>query len=140
MTQTVEAPKKPVPQPDDLSRPFFEGATRGELVIQQCEACGAFLTPGSRLCTECMSESVRWTAASGRARLHTFAVMYQRYHPGFADELPYNIAMVELDEGPRLNTNIVGLANEQITVGMPLVVTFEDVGEGVHLPKFRPAA
>jgi uncharacterized protein len=139
MTQSVEAPRKPVPQPDDVSRPFFEGALRGELMIQQCDACKAFLAPGSRLCTECLNESLTWTKASGKATLFTFAVMHQKYHPGFFDELPYNISVVQLAEGPRLNTNVVGVANEDLKVGMPLIVTFEDVGEGVALPKFRPA-
>ena len=139
MTQTVDAPKKPVPQPDDLSRPFFEGALRGELLIQRCDACRAFLAPGSRLCTECLNESLSWTAASGRATLFTFAVMHQRYHPGFAAELPYNIAVVELEEGPRLNTNVVGVPNEELRVGMPLAGVFAATGEGVALPKVRPA-
>jgi uncharacterized OB-fold protein len=138
MTQTVETPQKPVPQPDDVSRPFFEGAQRGELRIQRCDGCGAYLTPGSRLCTECLGEALSWTAASGRATLHTFAIMYQRYHPGFAEEIPYNIAVVELAEGPRLNTNIIGVANADLRVGMPLEVTFAEQGEGVVLPKFRP--
>ncbi len=139
MTQSVEVPRKPIPQPDDMSRPFFEGARRGELIIQRCAACGAYLAPGSRACTECLGESLEWVPASGRATLFTFGIMHQRYHPGFFDELPYNIAVVELDEGPRLNTNVTGVANESLRVGMPLVVTFEDVGEGVALPKFRPA-
>ena len=139
MTQAVERPAKPVPQPDDLSRPFFEGANRGELMLQKCGDCGAWLAPGSRACSECLGESLTWQAASGQATLFTFAVMHQRYHPGFADELPYNIAVVQLDEGPRLSTTIVGVANDDLRVGMPLTVTFEQAGEGVTLPKFRPA-
>jgi uncharacterized OB-fold protein len=139
MTQSIDAPRKPVPQPDERSQPFFDGAQRGELMIQRCTACAAYLAPGSRACTECLSEALAWVAASGRATLFTFAVMHQQYHPGFVDALPYNLAVVELDEGPRLNTNVVGLANEELRVGLPLVVTFEDVGEGVTLPKFRPA-
>jgi uncharacterized OB-fold protein len=138
MTQTVDAPQKPVPQPDNLSRPFFEGALRGELMIQRCDACAAFLAPGSRACTECLNEALSWTAASGRATLHTFAIMHQRYHPGFADDLPYNVAVVELAEGPRLNTTVVGVPNEALRVGMPLTVTFEAAGDGIALPKFRP--
>jgi uncharacterized OB-fold protein len=139
MTQRVDAPSKPIPQPDEVSRPFFEGAQRDELMIQQCNDCGAYLAPGSRACTECLSESLAWTAASGRATLFTFAIMHQKYHPGFFDELPYNIAVVQLEEGPRLNSNVAGVANEALRAGMPLTVTFEDVGEGVVLPKFRPA-
>jgi uncharacterized protein len=138
VTQSIDAPRKPVPQPDDLSRPFFEGARRGELMIQRCADCRAHLAPGSRACTECLGERLDWVRASGLATLFTFAVMHQRYHPAFADDLPYNIAVVELAEGPRLNTTITGIANDGLQVGMPLIVTFEDVGEGVTLPKFRP--
>ncbi|MGD9895376.1 MAG: Zn-ribbon domain-containing OB-fold protein [Dehalococcoidia bacterium] len=138
MTQSVDVPRKPIPQPDDPSRPFFDGAQRGELMIQRCTACEASLAPGSRACTECLHEALAWVPASGRATLFTYAVMHQKYHPGFYDDLPYNIAVVELDEGPRLNTNIIGIANEELRVGMPLQVTFEDVGEGVRLPKFTP--
>lgn len=140
MTQThTPAPSKPVPQPDEVSRPFFEGAARGELMIQQCDSCRAYLAPGSRCCTECLSEELRWVAASGQGTLFTFAVMYQRYHPGFAADLPYNIAVVQLAEGPRLNTAIVGVPNDALQVGMPLAVTFEEAGDGVFLPKFAPA-
>jgi uncharacterized protein len=139
MTQSIDAPRKPVPQPDDLSRPFFEGALRGELMIQRCGECSSYLAPGSRACTECLGEQLEWVQASGRATLFTFAIMHQRYHPGFFDEIPYNIAVVELEEGPRMNSTITGVANEALRVGMPLLVTFEDMGEGVALPKFRPA-
>lgn len=140
MTQSVEAPQKPVPQPDDVSQPFFDGARRGVLMIQRCTGCGAFLAPGSRLCTECLDESLEWVEAGGRGTLFTYAIMYQRYHPAFYDEIPYNIAVVELDEGPRLNTNIVGIANDDLRVGLPVVVTFEAMSDGVSVPKFRPAA
>lgn len=139
MVQATERAAKPVPQPDENSAPFFDGAKQGTLMIQRCTSCGAYLTPGSRLCTECLGESVEWAPASGRATLFTFGVMHQRYHPGFADVLPYNIAVVELEEGPRLNCNVVGVNNEDLKVGMQLQVTFEDQGEGVMLPKFKPA-
>ena len=66
--------------------------------------------------------------------------MHQRYHPGFVDDLPYNVAVVELEEGPRLNTNIVGVENEDLRVGMPVEVVFEELSDEVSLPKFRPAS
>jgi uncharacterized OB-fold protein len=139
MTQRVDAPRKPIPQPDDPSRPFFDGAQRGELMIQHCTTCDAYLAPGSRACTECLSEALAWVVASGKATLFTFAIMHQRYHPAFFDDLPYNLAVVELEEGPRLNTNVVGIANAELQVGLPLMVTFEEAGDGVVLPKFTPA-
>lgn len=139
MTQSVEAPRKPVPQPDDASRAFFDGARRGVLMIQQCGDCQTWLAPGSMFCWSCLSDVVEWAQASGRGTLFTFAVMHQKYHPAFFDDLPYNIAVVELEEGPRLNTTIIGIPNDQLRVGMAVVASFEDVGEGVSLPKFRPA-
>jgi uncharacterized OB-fold protein len=140
MTQSVERVTKPVPRPDDASRPFFEGAARHALMIQRCSACRTYLAPGSLACDECLaaSDALEWVEASGRGTLFSFAIMHRAYHPAFADEIPYNVALVELDEGPRLPSNVVGVANEALRVGMLLEVTFEEVGEGVTLPKFRP--
>ena len=138
MTQAVETPRKPVPEPDEMSRPFFEGALRGELLLQRCQDCEEFLVLGSRVCTNCLGERLEWVPVSGRGTLFTFGIMHQRYHPGFIPELPYNVAVVELAEGPRLQTNIVGAGNEDLRVGMPVVVTFEQVSDRVALPKFRP--
>lgn len=135
----ADAASKPVPQPDDASRPFFEGARRGVLMIERCLTCRAALAPGSIVCSECLSDQLEWVEASGRGTLFTFAVMHQRYHPGFAAEIPYNIGVVELSEGPRLNTNVVGVANADLRVGMPVVVTFERLSDEVSLPRFRPA-
>lgn len=130
---------KPVPQPDEALGPFFEGAKRGELMVQRCTQCRAHLAPGSPLCTECLSESLEWVKASGRGTLFTFGIMHQRYHPGFFGETPYNVAVVELDEGPRLNTNIIGAPNSALKVGMRVVVTFEKLTDEVSVPKFKPA-
>lgn len=130
---------RPVPEPDESLAVFFAGARQGHLMVQRCGQCRAFLAPGSALCSECLGESLEWVEASGKGTLFTFAVVHQPYHPGFAKETPYNIAVVELDEGPRLNTNIVGVPNEKLRVGMRLVATFERLAEDVYIPKFRPA-
>ncbi len=139
MSQESAPLSKPVPVPDDLSRPFFEAARRHQLVTQRCRQCQTYQTGARIVCDECLSPELEWTPVSGRGSVHTFAIMHQRYHPAFFDELPYNIAVVELEEGPRLPTNLVGVANEDIRVGMPVVVMFEDVSEEISLPKFRPA-
>ena len=138
MAETTTVPK-PIPEPDEYSTPFFDGAANNQLIIRHCKGCDAFLAPGSRNCTECLGEDVEWQAASGQGTLHTFGVMHQRYHPGFDSEIPYNIAVVQLKEGPRIQSNIVGCANDKLRVGMALVATFEKVGDGVFLPKFKPA-
>ena len=135
MTQDRTVPK-PLPEADDSSRPFFEGAMEGHLVLMKCSSCGAFRLPSRHHCDDCLSPDFAWVAASGRGTVRTFGVMHQKYHPGF--ELPYNVTVVELEEGPRLPTNLVGIANSDIRVGMKVTVDWER-HEDVALPKFRPA-
>ncbi len=134
MTQQPAA--KPLPEPDEASRPFWEGAAAGTLMLMRCRNCETFRLPARAHCPVCLSGGFEWKPASGRGTVRTFGVMHQRYHPGF--ETPYNLAIVELEEGPRLPTNIVGVANSDIRVGMPVVVEWER-HEDVTLPKFRPA-
>lgn len=138
-TEPKAAPPKPVPVPDDASRPFFEAAQRDELVVPRCPACRAHVVPGSLACTECYHPDLEWVPASGRGTLFTFGIVHKLFHPAFAADLPYNVAVVELEEGPRINTNIVGVANEDLRVGMPVTVVFEAGETGFKLPRFRPA-
>lgn len=140
MTQRSPQPvSKPVPQPDETMAPFYDGAKRGELMILRCKQCRVYLAPGVLLCPECLSEDLEWVRSSGRGTLFTFGIMHQRYHPGFFGEIPYNVAVVELAEGPRLNTNIAGAPNSSLKIGMPVVVTFEKLTDEVTIPKFKPA-
>ena len=134
---TTEAPQKPLPLPDAESAPFFEGAREGRLMLMRCKDCGTPRLPSRQHCDECLSSDYEWFAASGRGTVRTFGVMHQRYHPGFAADLPYNIAIIELEEGPRLPANVVGVANADLRVGLPVVVEWEH-HEDVTLPKFRP--
>lgn len=131
---------KPVPTPDEASRPFFDGAREHRLMIQKCSSCGAVMWPVKTRCDNCLRATVTWIQASGQATLYSFTLMHQLLHPGFAKEIPYNIAQVDLAEGLRILTNIVGLRNEELEIGMPLEVTFEDVSDKVTLPKFKPIA
>ena len=132
-----DTPMKPLPLPDEASQPFFDGAMKGALMIMRCTDCGTARIPSRAHCDNCLSDRFEWEQASGRGKVHTFGVMHQKYHPAFFPELPYNLAVVELDEGPRLSTNIVNVKNEDIRVGMPVVVDFERYDD-VALPKFRP--
>jgi uncharacterized OB-fold protein len=125
---------RPVPVPDEASAPFFAGAARGELMLQRCGACGAFMWPVKPRCVECFSGDVEWTAATGRAELYSFVVVHQRY-PGF--EEPYVVATVETPEGVRFNTSIVADSSE-LEIGMPLEVVFESLSDDVVVPKFKP--
>ena len=129
---------KPVPVPNEDTRVLFEGAARGELMIQHCLGCGEYRFVARKRCDACASPEFEWVAAGGRGKVITFAWVHQRYHPGFYDELPYNIAVVELDEGPRFITNVVGMEGRELRGGMPVEVVFE-AREDVHIPVFRPA-
>ena len=137
MSRSSKAPAqapRPVPVPDELSAPFFEGAARGELVLQRCESCGAVMWPVRPRCVECFSGDVVWAPVSGRAEIYSFTVVHQKY-PGF--EGPYVIATVETPEGARFNTNIVGADPDELEIGMPLEVVFERVPDEVVVPRFR---
>ena len=135
----AETYAKPLPQADEASQPFFDGARQGKLMIMRCENCGTFRAPARDRCDVCWSTATEWVQASGRGTVYTFGIMHQIYHPGFKDEAPYNVAVVELEEGPRLTTNLVGVANDAIRVGMPVVATFDRLTDEITLPKFRPA-
>ena len=144
MPGLAETLSKPAPVPDEESRPFFDGARRGVLLLRRCGGCGTFMSPTGGLgtplrprCVSCFSGDLEWAPASGRGTLYSFALMHQVYDPAFADEVPYNIAVVELDEGVRVTTNVIGCPNDELWIGMPLVVTFEQVSEEVAIPKFR---
>lgn len=131
---------KPVPVPDEISAPFFEGARAGRLMLQHCGACGRWSFPVRERCPHCLAAALEWRAASGRGTLYTFAIMHQVMNPGFAGDVPYNVAQVDLAEGVRMVANVTGVANDRLRVGMALEAVFETVGDGVSIPKFRPLA
>jgi uncharacterized OB-fold protein len=131
--------RKPLPRPDEESRWFWEACRRHELVAQKCRACATLRYYPRALCPQCLSSDADYVRLSGRGRVHTFTVTHQNQAPGFREELPYVMAYVELDEGPRLLTNVVGCPPEEIRIGISVVVEFEDATEDIGLPKFRKA-
>jgi uncharacterized OB-fold protein len=129
----------PIPKPTPETRPFWEAAKRRKLVIQRCSDCGRHYFYPRPLCPHCWSRNVQWVECSGRGRLHTF-VINQRPPRNFPAAGPFVIGIVELEEGARLLTNIVGVAPDPQAVrcDMPVEVVFEDVSDAIALPKFRP--
>lgn len=110
----------------------------GRLMLMRCSDCGATRLPARQHCDRCLSTNSTWVEGSGRGTVRTFGIMHQRYHPGFAADIPYNVTVVELEEGPRMVTNLVGVSNADIRVGMAVIVEWERHSD-VSLPKFRPA-
>lgn len=129
---------KPIPTLTEDSKPYWEGCKRHELLIQRCEDCGHYRFPPSGLCPKCMSMKTQWARVSGRGKVYSWTIFHYLYHPAFSQDIPYNVAIVELDEGPRMHTNIVGCSNEDIYIDMPVEVVFEDISQEIALPKFRP--
>jgi uncharacterized OB-fold protein len=129
---------KPVPTVTPEMRPFFAAAKRRQLVVQRCLDCGAYRFPAREICSACLSTKSEWKAVSGRGEVFSFNVMHQVYHPGFAAEVPYAVVLVKLAEGPKMTSNLVGVAPRDIRIGMPVRVVFEDLSDEVTLPKFEP--
>ena len=107
-------------------------------MLKRCSACGVTMLPYRRDCDACLCTDLLWIESSGKGTVATWGVMHQKYHPGWAAVVPYNIAMVDLEEGPRIPTNLVSIENSDIRIGLPVVVDWER-HEDLALPKFRPA-
>jgi uncharacterized OB-fold protein len=122
-----------------LTSPYWAGARRHELLIQRCAACGHVWHPPLPLCPECHSDAVEWTPVSGRGRLYTYTVVYHATHAAMADKVPYIAALIQLDEGPRVLTNLRNCAEADIQVGMPVALIFEELTDQITLPQFEPA-
>ena len=146
--------KKPDPQykrpvVDWESRAYWEGAGRGELVLQRCRHCGVVQHRPRGLCVSCLSDEIEHFVASGLATVYTFSVVRQNQMPEFREAVPYVIAYVQLDEGPQLLTNIVGCEPAAVSIGMRVRVEFVPVAGDTRggtpidaplgVPRFVPA-
>ena len=129
---------KPMPVIDVVSKPYWDAAKGHELVAQKCPACAVMQWPPMAACKKCLSPKLDWTKLSGKGKVWSYIVFYHNYYPSFAKDIPFNVATVETDEGLRMVTNLVDVKNEDIKIGMPVEVCFDDVTEELTLPKFRP--
>ncbi len=134
----TERYRKPLPMADQETAPFWEGCRRRQLLVQRCRHCGRYQFYPRSLCGACFADGMEWVPASGRGEVYTFTVTHQNRSRGFRDEVPYVVAYVQLEEGVRLMTNIVGCPPEAVHIGMPVEVVFEEATEEITLPKFRP--
>ena len=127
----------PTPEGDTLE--FWEAAKAERLLIKRCEDCGAFSYYPRPFCPSCWSERVVWHEASGKATLYTWSVIYNNDQPPFRERVPYVAAVVDLEEGPRMMTNVVDTPFEDLSVGMALTVTFMPISDDYTIPVFVPA-
>ncbi len=139
MTQKQEY-GKPFPIPIPETQYYWDKVKDHELWIQRCTECSHVFFYPRLHCPKCMSDNLQWFQATGKGTLYSYMINH-RPAPGFEDDAPYAIAMVQLEEGPRMMTNIVGIENtpENLVLDMPLEVVFEDVLPDVTIPKWKPA-
>jgi uncharacterized OB-fold protein len=131
--------KKPLPAINEDTAPYWEYCRKHEIRMQKCQQCGYIRFPASIVCPKCHSLEAEWTKLSGKGRVYSFIIYHQAYHPSYKDDLPYAVAIIQLDEGPRMESNIIGCKMEDIKIDMPVEVVFDDVTDEVTLPKFKPA-
>jgi uncharacterized OB-fold protein len=129
--------RKQLPAITNIDRPFWDGAKKHQLMAYRCLNCGSFYSQVTD-CVACENPRMEWIEVSGRGQVFTFGIYHQLYHPAWKDDLPYNVSWIKLDEGPLLLSNVVGCRNEDIRIGMPVEVVFDDVTDEVTLPRFRP--
>jgi uncharacterized OB-fold protein len=129
----------PLPVPDEDSQPFWDYCAQGELRAQRCSSCGVLRHPSRPRCRECGSPDFEWVALSGRGSVYTYAISHQAIHPALVDFVPHGVVIVELDEGLRMNSNIVDCPVDEIAIGTPVQVVFEKASDEITLPKFRRA-
>ena len=130
----------PAPVVNADSAPYWEGARDERLLLQRCGDCGAVRFFPRYLCTECGSDSVDWVEASGKGTVHSFTIVHRAAFPAFQAMTPYVVALIDLDEGPRMMTNIVGDDALSVEIGDAVAVTFEARGpDGAKVPQFKRA-
>jgi uncharacterized protein len=129
-----------IPTPDLETQPFWDACREGRFLLRHCNACGEDHFYPRPFCPKCWSDDVEWKQASGRGTLYTYSVVHQNDLPPFNERVPYVAAVVELDEGPRVMTNIEGVPHEELRVGMPVVVDFKPLSDAITIAVFRAAA
>jgi uncharacterized protein len=126
----------PAPDPSGLSKPFWDGCQRGELLFQRCADCGAATHTPAYICSQCTSRALTWERSSGRGVVYSWTVVWRPQIPAF--EVPYAPVIVDMDEGWQMLSNLVGCAVDDVAVGLPVEVEFHAVASGFQLPYFAP--
>lgn len=132
-------PRFDQPLIEDESAPFWEGLKDGTLLIKRCSACGAHHFYPRPFCPTCWSDDVEWVAASGRATVYSYSTVYVNDLPPFGPQVPYVAAVVDLEEGPRMMTRLVGCTKDDISIGMPVTFETAPLDDELAMAVFRPA-
>lgn len=129
---------KPVPVVSAWARPFWEGTAQSKLVLQQCDDCTKYIFYPRVICSHCSSENLTWREVSGKGKIYSFTIVQNNAPSAFQADMPYVVAVIELDEGVRMLSNIIECDQDKLTFEMPVEVVFERLNDEFVLPKFRP--
>ena len=128
---------KPVPTVTDVNRIYYEGCAAGELRVRHCPKCDYRFRFAHSWCINCYSQELSWQKVSGKGTVTNVTIVHQPPYPAFDDIAPYALVLVQLDEGVRMMSNVIGCPPDDVHIGMPVKVTFEQRGD-VALPMFVP--
>lgn len=128
----------PVPDVDSVNRLYFEGTAAGELRVRKCNSCGTLFRFAHAWCPDCWSQDLDFVVSSGLGKVETFTVVHQAPYESFEDRIPYVIALIELEEGVRMMSNVIDCQPQDVHIGMNVQAVFEQRGP-VSLPMFSPA-
>jgi uncharacterized OB-fold protein len=134
----VDTKGRPAPKPTLTTEPFWTAVRNHRLVLQYCTSCKTYQHYPRPFCVRCLDRDLEWREVSGRGRVYSFTVVRQAANESFSDLVPYVLAIVELDEGPRLLTNIIGCNVDAVRIEMPVRVAFQDLDDAVGLAVFEP--
>ncbi|MFC2949150.1 Zn-ribbon domain-containing OB-fold protein [Virgibacillus sediminis] len=127
---------KNFPEPTVETEAYWQGCSNHQLLIQQCRECGHYQFYPRIICTDCMSRDVEWVKASGRGNVKTYTIIHRAISQAYEKDTPYVVALIELDEGPMMMSNVIGCTPEAVKVGQEVMVTFEDWSDEISIPKF----
>jgi uncharacterized OB-fold protein len=133
----MSSPNRPRPRIGPDNEPFWEGCRHHRLMLPTCAECGKAHLPPGPVCPYCLSDRITWQRATGQGRVSSWTIVHKAWFPAFRDDIPYNVVQIELDEGPRLTSSLVGLFGREPEIGQRVEVVFDDVDDTLTLHRFR---
>ncbi len=130
---------KRFPRPSPETKPYWEACREHQLHIQHCRDCGHYQFYPRIICTSCMSRYVEWVRSTGTGKVSSYTIITRAVSAAYTADVPYIVALIELEEGPTMMSNVIDCNVELVKTGMPVTVVFEDWSEEISIPKFRPA-
>ncbi len=138
MTGALPDYRKPVPTPSAVTQPFWDGLKVGELRLQRCADCARKVFYPRTICPHCLSDRLNWVRATGRGKVYSYTIVRRAMNPAFGEDVPYVFAIVELEEGPRVTTNVIHCPAEAVRVDMPVRAVYDGITPEISLLKFEP--